>query len=146
MATAKPVSQYTMDGKFVKTYPSQTAAAKAVCVSVNHIRLASNGYNKTAAGFVWRLHATEQLMAEELPPKERGGINVFQYTLDGGFIKGFRSASSAARELKGDAQRILVAARTRRKPMYGFLWRSYKVAQLSKEDAAMSTRQQIKRK
>lgn len=139
MSLPKQVSQYTLDGEFVRTYPSQTAAAEAIGVSINHIRLAANGYNKTAGGFVWRLHTAEKLGGDELPPSEHSGIGVFQYTLDGVFVKGYRSASSAGREVGGNGQKILIAARTKKKAVHGFLWRRYKVERLSPEDVALTT-------
>ena len=145
MSASKQVSQYTLDGEFVRTYPSQTAAAKAIGVTVNHIRLAANGYNKTAGGFVWRLHAAENLGGEELPSSEYSGIGVFQYTLDGVFVKGYRSASSAGREVGGNGQKILIAARTKKNIVCGFLWRCYKVERLSAEDVAFTHQRAIAR-
>lgn len=145
MSAPKQVSQYTLEGKFVKTYPSQSHAAKALGVSINHIRLAANGYNKTAGGFVWRLVEAEALGVETLPQKEHSGVGVSKYTLEGDFVQAFCSATSAAREIGGDATKILAAARTKKKAVYGFLWRCYKVARLSPEDVALTDPRTLQR-
>ena len=53
----KPVDQYTIDGKFVKTYSSAKAAAIAVGLkNGTSVSLVCRGERKSAKGYLWRYH------------------------------------------------------------------------------------------
>lgn len=51
---AKPVAQYTMDGRHVANYRSTGEAARAVGVEKVCIRKACNGKIKASCGYIWR--------------------------------------------------------------------------------------------
>lgn len=50
--TCKPVSQFTLDGEFRKTYPSIKAAERQT--NIRHIGECCNGKRKTAGGYIWK--------------------------------------------------------------------------------------------
>lgn len=48
------INQYTLNGDFIKTWESLTAATKATNISIGHISLCCNGLRKSAGGFLWK--------------------------------------------------------------------------------------------
>lgn len=52
--SAKPVLQYTVDGKFVAEFDSIKYASKAVGVDSKGIRMVMKGKQRTAAGYIWK--------------------------------------------------------------------------------------------
>lgn len=52
--SAKPVSQYTKSGIFIKTYPSRVTASSETGIPQGSINMAAGGYQKLAGGFIWR--------------------------------------------------------------------------------------------
>lgn len=50
----KPISQYTLDEKFLKTFNSATEASKVTGIDNSSIGKAANGKLKHAGGFLWR--------------------------------------------------------------------------------------------
>jgi NUMOD1 domain len=51
----KKVQQYSLEGKLLHTYKSQSQAAKAVGVTATAINYACNGRGKTSKGFKWSI-------------------------------------------------------------------------------------------
>ncbi len=49
-----PVSQYTMDGVFIKEFVSQEAAKKATGINPGNISSARRDFNRSAGGFRWK--------------------------------------------------------------------------------------------
>lgn len=56
-ANSKPVDQFTLDGKFVKRWPSAKDAARELGINNRNISSCCNGIRKKAGGFKWK-HAT----------------------------------------------------------------------------------------
>lgn len=50
----KKVNQYTIDGKFIKTFSSMNEASKEYNVTRQNIYANCSGKRKTACGFIWR--------------------------------------------------------------------------------------------
>jgi hypothetical protein len=50
------VNQYSLDGKFIKTWNSLTKAAKALNCSQPHISDVCNGKRKTTGGYIWKYY------------------------------------------------------------------------------------------
>lgn len=50
----KKVNQYTIDGKFIKTFNSMDEASKEYDVTRQNIYANCSGKRKTACGFIWR--------------------------------------------------------------------------------------------
>ena len=49
----KSVSQYSLEGKFIKTYPSVREAERQTGINNTSISACCNGKRKTAGGFIW---------------------------------------------------------------------------------------------
>lgn len=52
--TGKTVSQYTLDGKYVATYPSAAMAARVLSLDSSTITKVCRGVNKTHGGFIFK--------------------------------------------------------------------------------------------
>ena len=52
-----PVEQYTMNGEYIRTFPSMSAAARSVNVTVDTLRHAAmhNRWTYSAGGYIWRI-------------------------------------------------------------------------------------------
>jgi hypothetical protein len=52
-----PVEQYTMGGEYIRTFPSMSAAARSVNVTVDTLRQAAmhNRWTYSAGGYIWRI-------------------------------------------------------------------------------------------
>lgn len=59
----KEVSQFTMDGKFVKTYKTITEASNITKITLSNISMCLRNQRQSAGGFKWKL--AEALMKEE---------------------------------------------------------------------------------
>jgi len=51
---SKQVTQYTRDGKKIRTYPSMAAAQRATGIFASSIGSQAGGKGKTAGGFIWQ--------------------------------------------------------------------------------------------
>lgn len=51
---SKPVLQFTLDGEFIKTYPSAKEAERQTGINRTSISYCCNGKLKTAGGFIWK--------------------------------------------------------------------------------------------
>jgi hypothetical protein len=54
---AKPVSQYNLDGTFIKTWECSMYACKELSINKSCLSAALNGFQKSAGGFIWKLKA-----------------------------------------------------------------------------------------
>lgn len=52
----KQVTQWSLDGKFIKHHPSVSEASKNTNVSVTSISNCLRGYSKSAGGFIWKYY------------------------------------------------------------------------------------------
>ena len=50
----KPINQYTMQGKYIKTFESITAAAKEIKCERSNIRAAAQGKQQSSHGYKWK--------------------------------------------------------------------------------------------
>lgn len=99
----KKVNQYTKDGVFVKTWDSLIDAERNFAKrnspfdSGSTIRAAIRGLNSYGFGFQWRYYEGN---TNNIPPgpgrKKQECLHVYQYDLDGNFIKEWDSAREAA--------------------------------------------------
>ncbi len=56
--THKRVSQYTLKGKFMKTFESITQAAQVTGANREHISAVCKGKEKYSGGFIWKYTET----------------------------------------------------------------------------------------
>jgi group I intron endonuclease len=116
----KGVSQYDMDGKFIRTYDTILSASEKTGISSISICANLKGRNKSAHGFLW------VYKNEDPPVYEKPKITVkavIQYSLEGKFIKSWSCASEILQEMgipQGNVQR---ACRGAVKTAGGFIWK-----------------------
>ncbi len=53
-SNSKPVSQFTLEGEFIKTYPSASEAERQIGICDSNIRACCNGKYKKAGGYIWK--------------------------------------------------------------------------------------------
>lgn len=56
--TSKPVEQWTVDGKYIKTFPSQMEVERVLGIYHTHVSACCIGKAKTAGHFVWKFAET----------------------------------------------------------------------------------------
>lgn len=80
---SKPVYQYSIEGSFIKKWNSVKDAEKELGYPNGTISTCCKGRIKQAYGYVWRYEYNTEIE----PIKPGQGIDVFQYSLNGEFIK-----------------------------------------------------------
>lgn len=121
----KKVYQYDLKGNFIKEWPSAHEIKRQLGYSAGGIDLCCNGKQKTYKGFVWSY--------EELTPSQVKAIlnsrydsvskRIYQYDLDGNFIREWESMRETERQLGYFAGGISMCCRGKCKQAYGFIWR-----------------------
>jgi very-short-patch-repair endonuclease len=95
----KSINQYTLDGKFVKSYKSVTTASRETGIADTNISMVCTGNSnqKTAGKYLWKYNTGD---TNDIKPFFHESIKaVAQYSLDGDLIKVYKSIASASREL-----------------------------------------------
>lgn len=89
-----PVYQYDLDGNLLKIYPSIAAASRILNIKKQNIYKACRGLLKTAGGYQWRNNKND------IPDKTTfgQGKRVYQYDIEGNFIKEYASLAEASRQ------------------------------------------------
>lgn len=88
----KRVYQYDLFGNYIKEYRNQHKAAKAVGLKASASICQAIKKNGTAGGYQWRFEKYKNI-----PPHQKNYKckKVFQYTLEGDFIRSFNSCAEA---------------------------------------------------
>jgi len=143
----KPVTQYTLSGKKIKTYPTIQAAANETGLTSDNIQKNVNGHNRTAGGFVWKFANTTEI--QKLPASQINytpnvqGREVIQYSLEGKKLTVYPTIAEAAKALGLIASNISFALNNPTRTAGGYVWRTkgniYRGA-LAKNPAANSAR------
>ena len=119
------VKQYSLTGKYIKTYPSMKAASEEFDMSRETIRQAANRHG-SGAGYFW-IREDDDITIEELLKITKTGkpkktyIGVTQYNLEGKKINHFDSIAAAARSINCSSSTIKRAADNYR-PTQGYIW------------------------
>jgi hypothetical protein len=122
----KPVYQYTIDGKFIKEFKSTREAEIELNISTGAINDVCLGIRHKTGGFRW---SREKI--DKLKPIIRYNIKpVYQYTIEGKFIKEFKSTREAEIELNISARAINQVCIGRRHTTGGFRWSREKIDKL----------------
>lgn len=145
--SSKCVSQYTLDGVFVKTHPNAAAAAKAISVSRTSMCFALNGKLKSSGGFLWRYFACDKLdesecAAKPAKPRKLTGKPVSQYTLSGKLVKTYDNVRLAAKDSYISVSAIYYSANRLRASSCGYIWRYYEVEQLTQDQILATEREE----
>lgn len=140
-----PVDQYSMDGKFIKSYFSVTEAAESVGKSekyISNIRSVCKGKTFNAYGYVWRYKGEPY---DKYPSKRIYTNNrpVDQYTRDGVFVTSYDSAKNAGISLGKDYYApITTCCKGKIKTAFDYVWR-YQGESFVKFNSALYNNQKI---
>lgn len=119
---SKVVLQYSLDGNFIKEWPSTSEAQRQL--KCKHISECCNGYRSSAGNFVWRYKESENypLKIKKTNKKELSKPRaVLQYDLNGNFIAEYPNANKAYK-ITG-VSNILKCCKGERTASNGFIWK-----------------------
>lgn len=114
IAKRKSVSQWDLNGNFIKNYSSITEASNETSIPAQNISKCLTGQRKTAGNFYW---TNEQ----ELPKITK--LKIYQYDLNGKLIQIFNTKKEAADLLHLDDGSIAKVCKGKRKTCGGFIWK-----------------------
>lgn len=131
----RAISQYDLEGNFLKDYPSIKAAAAATRCSSSEIMRVCKRENIQAHNFQFRYKEDETVVGKVLSLFDRNsqqmkalnklkGKVVYQYSLEGFYVNSYESVSEAAR-INGfrNMSQITNCTSGRCQSAYGFKWR-----------------------
>lgn len=129
------INQYTLDGKYIKTWSSAREIEETLGINAHDLRSVAIGAKnrKKKGGYMWRKYEGdvgdippyEIKISSESKKKQIHEKPVDQYTLEGVFIKTFKSIKDAKKELGNVA--IDKCAKGKRKTAGGFIWKYHKI-------------------
>lgn len=102
----KPVTQYDLNGKKIKTFPSIAIAAQETGISPSHISSRARGIEYSAGGFIWRYGKSRKIdltpMFEKIAQRRKQNKEVFgkkvsQYDINGRRLAIFPTINDAAK-------------------------------------------------
>ena len=121
----KSVSQYSIDGKFIKMWNSLSEAAFALNLNKSSIGNCCRMEPSThqIGGFVWRFsdEVTGREDIDAVVYKAKKKVN--QYTIDGTYLKTFDSLSDASKEINKSSSNISKCCNGDRKSVGGYIWK-----------------------
>ena len=139
---SKPVSQYSLKGEYLQSYPSINEAARSI-----HDKKAStsgiceaclnNHSNTTAYGYIWK-YTDDSTPIEELVKRATNVIHhkdraVNQYTLDGEYVKTFLTIKDAADSCGiKSVSAITNVCNGRAKTSGGYIWKYAEIDKINK--------------
>lgn len=110
----KIVEQYTLEGKLIKVWESAEEAAKEYSTTSKAIRKVCTKERKTCKGYVWKYR--DMIVRKECQ-------KIYQYTMEGIFIKKWESVLKAAEYYEVTEQAIRRAVTGKYKSSCGFIWK-----------------------
>lgn len=121
----KPIAQYTIEGKFIKSWESISEAQ--LQLGLTSISNALLGVSRYAGEWQWRYYNGDNSDIESTTIKEK---SVYQFDLQGNLIKCWRSASEASKSFdvkKQNSVRVAInnCCNEKVNQAYGYYW-SYK--------------------
>jgi hypothetical protein len=125
----KPVTQFTLQGKKIRTYPTIEAAAEATGLTSDNIQKNVKGENKTAGGFVWKNATKKEILSVPAWTSKRSNYvtklkEIVQYTLDGKKVAFYSSVTDAAKSCKISPSNIYQVLDKPTLTASGFVWRT----------------------
>ena len=118
----KAVNQYTLEGKFLRTYNSIIEAKNIT--GINNISKAAKNPGLISGGFQWRYYDEEKSTQNIAPSNISMKKKVEQYSKEGEYIQTFNSISEAARCLgMKSSSNISQVCRGKLKTSGGYIWR-----------------------
>lgn len=116
----KEIAQYTIDGKFIRTWESISEAER--CLELTSLSNALNGVSKYCGNFQWRLYNGDCSDIEPVQTKEKA---IYQFDLQGNLLKVWKSITEASLEFKNTESakvNISNALNLRTRQAFGYYW------------------------
>lgn len=113
----RPIRQYEHNGVFIRIWESAAQAAEALGIHRESINQCLRGKIKITSTYYF-----EYIEDDEIKNKEKEIILVYQYSLDGTFIRSWETISKAGEELKISKSSISACLYGRYKSAGKFLW------------------------
>lgn len=126
-SSRKAILQYDLEGNLVKAWESLTSAATHYKIKIKLISKCLTGISHRAHNFMWKYKTgSNPIKTTAFKDLMNYGkrISVIQYSLEGGFIKIYSSATTAALDL-GLLQPTISNATIKNSIAGGFQWRKY---------------------
>lgn len=119
---SREVYQFTMSGEFVAWYPSTAEAERQTGILRGDISQCASGKCKTQGGYQWRYEPTLFLDATNGVFNNAKSKCVYQYSLDGRFVKEWVSTHEVRRQTGWDNSAISACCLGKFYQRYGFRW------------------------
>lgn len=124
---ARAIEQYTIDGQYIKTFPSAQDAADELKIDYSSIKSAASIKNlrhKTSGGYIW-IHEDEPNKKQIIEQAQNKGCEkpVSQYSLDGKHIRDFASIKEAMSFFNMKSNHISAVCDGKRKTSSGYIWK-----------------------
>lgn len=117
---SRTISQYDLEGNFIRDWGSTLEAETQL--GIHSIINALNGRNKTAGGYQWKYKDDNIIIEAYKTNRVYTAKHIYQYSLNGEFIKEWDSYLKASKELGIHHQHILRVLKGERKMTGGFLF------------------------
>jgi len=120
----KKVYQYNLVGDFVKEWTSIKKAEEAL--GINNISANLRKLRNSAGGFQWSFIKYDRLKPHYCPEKaidSKKEFKVFQYSLDGTFLKEWTGAKEASKTLNINRECIRLSCVGKNKTGGGYIWK-----------------------
>ena len=127
--SGRQVSQYDSKGKRINTFPSISAAARAMGINTTQISHVVNELEPTAGGFYWtfgnqkRFDVKAFLDRRRQGYKEKRGRRVTQFDREGNPVGHYICLQDAGKAVNGHWTGISAVIRGVRKSAYGYRWK-----------------------
>jgi hypothetical protein len=118
----KPVTQYSIEGKKMASYPSVVNAALKTGIDANTISKCALRKFRIGSGFVWR-YAGDSYRGEYKGTIKNRAKPIVQFTLEGKVVNRFDSVSQASIETGFTSSTLLACAKKETKVSHGYVWR-----------------------
>lgn len=147
-SNGKPVTQHSVEGKRMRTFPTIAAAAKATGLTPDNIQKNVKGANKTAGGFVWKSATPKEskgLAAFEAPVYTKRNSTekkIIQYSPEGKKLASYPTVAEAAKACRTNSSNISNVL-DKMLTAGGYVWRTKGTryyGELAKTPAANSAR------
>lgn len=116
------VSMYRLDGKYLESFDSQVEAQEFTGILRPGICNCCKGNIKSSGGYMWK-YKTDEKDIDPIEPPNHYIVSVTQYTLNGIFIKTFKSIIDAEKSTKILTTGICSCCIGKIKSSGGYMWR-----------------------
>lgn len=118
----KSVNQYTLDGVFIQTWKSLSAAGEGTNIAIGSITKCCKGELKSAGNFIWRYNTNNYSNIEKWFKKTVAKA-IKQYSKDGKLINTFKSAKNAEENTGIARSQICTCCKHKSNSAGNYVWR-----------------------